>query len=44
MDTNDKVAPFKRDMRAKEAVNLDSLFWGIELVGLDKKRVRSRKE
>ncbi len=23
MDTNDKVAPFKRDVRAKEAVNLD---------------------
>ncbi len=23
MDTNDKVAPFKRDVRAKEAINLD---------------------
>ncbi len=43
MDTNDKVAPFKKDMRVKEAVNLDSLFWGIEL-GLNKKRFGSRKE
>ncbi len=23
MDTNNKVTPFKRDVRAKEAVNLD---------------------
>ncbi len=30
-------------MRAKEAVNLDNLFWGVEL-GLDQKRVGNRRE
>ncbi len=44
MDINNKMAPFKIDMKVKEAVNLDSLFWGDELVELDKKQVRSRRE